>query len=274
MTKRIPRESISDLVLGKLSPEESLKLLEEIERDPSASEELELVTGMLRFAVVHGKEVFEPMEVASTPEVSPPRGVAELLRSYLRVRKLKYPVAALVVVCVIALGFVAASHLSTDEYYPLTIIESIEFDSRVRGPGQEDLDAAQHLYAEGEPDESLRLLERYVRAFPRSGVIDYVHYSAGAIYLMRSQRSFLSLFPSYDQERVRRGLAHLDSAAHISTNLRIVENSRWLRAKAFLMVRRPEDALGELEKLRSLKGSKSSQASQLISEIQRIQKKD
>jgi len=140
MSKRIPRESISDLVLGKLSPEESLKLLGEIERDPSASEELELVTGMLRFAAVHGREVFEPMKAASKPEVSPPRGVAELLRSYLPVRKLKYPAAALIVVSVIALAFVTASHLSTDEYYPLTILESVEFDSRVRGPGQEDLD--------------------------------------------------------------------------------------------------------------------------------------
>jgi hypothetical protein len=270
MKRRIPRESISDLVLGKLSPEESLRLLEEIERDPSASEELEFAAELLRFAAVHGKSVFERAEYLSPQASGKPRTVAERLESYLHVRNLAYPAIVLVVM----LGLVTASHLSRDKYYPLTGIEGVEFESRVRGPGQEDLDAAQQFYAEGQPDESIRVLERYIRAFPRSEVIDYVHYSTGTIYLLSSRRSFLSLFPSYDHERVMHGLDHLDSALHNSTNVHIIENSHWLRAKAFLMRHRPYDALVELEGLKSLGGSRSDQASELISEIRRIENKE
>ena len=46
----IPLFALSDLVLGHLSPEDSLKLLDEIEKDPRASADLEFVIGLLNFA--------------------------------------------------------------------------------------------------------------------------------------------------------------------------------------------------------------------------------
>ena len=40
MKRRVKSAAISDLVLGKLSPEESMRLIEQMENDPGASEDL------------------------------------------------------------------------------------------------------------------------------------------------------------------------------------------------------------------------------------------
>jgi len=141
MKKRINRQLITDLVLGKLSPEESLRLLEEIEEDPSASEKLELVSGVLRFADVHGKEVFEVSKDTSSSGVHASRTVAERLGGYLHVGRPAYAARALVVACVLVLGLVALSHISRDRYHTLAQIEGIGFESKVRGPGEENLAA-------------------------------------------------------------------------------------------------------------------------------------
>ncbi len=48
--KRIPTSKLTDLALGHLSPEESLKLLEEIEKSEELSERFELIVQLVNLS--------------------------------------------------------------------------------------------------------------------------------------------------------------------------------------------------------------------------------
>ena len=261
--KKTNINSIIDLAKGNLSPEDSLKVLEEVNRNPEASRELDDVSNLMNFVAVEGESVFEEPEHSAAAK---PWRWRELFGS----RILASPITAVAAAFVLLVGFVLASSLTTSKYYDLTQMDGLEFESRVRGPGQEDFAIAYQHFSEGRYDESIRLLERYIRAFPHSDLVDYAHYSAGAIYLLASHKSFLSLFPSFDPERVMKGLDHLNVAASTASNVRVIDDSHWLRAKGFLMLHRIEDALSELRIVESLNGPKRDQASELIARIREV----
>ncbi|MEK6571463.1 MAG: outer membrane protein assembly factor BamD, partial [Bacteroidota bacterium] len=255
-----------------LSPEDSLKVLEELEQSPDASAELEAVANLLNFVATHGKEVFEREREATPARSSLVGGIIQRLEGFLHSRRFSYPIAAILVVFVVIGGLMVVSSLTTSEYYPLTQIERQEFESRVRGPGLQDFTMAYQAFSEARYDETIRLLERFIRAFPKSELVDYAHYSAGATYLVASERSFLFLFPSFEQDRVMRGLEHLELAIKKSSNPRTIEDSHWLRAKGYLMLGQADQAMAELQIVESMKGLKRESASRLISEIQKLQK--
>ncbi len=58
----IPTSKITDLALGHLSPEESLRLLEEIERSEELSEELQLIVDIIN--------IFQSQKAADTHRLS------------------------------------------------------------------------------------------------------------------------------------------------------------------------------------------------------------
>jgi tetratricopeptide (TPR) repeat protein len=270
MGKNTDRNRIVDLALGKLSPEESLKLLEEIETDPDASRELELANTVLNFVHLHGEEVFGP-EKASMPSKAI-QWDAILLngREFFRRKRFAYPAVVALGALAILGVLVTASHFSTSRYYRLTKIDEMEFDTRLRGPGQEDFVLASDYLLNRRYDESIRVLERYIRAFPRSDLLQFAHYSAGAVYLVSAHSSVVSLFPTYDRERVTRGLSHLSYAETGTSSIKLEEEARWLRAKGFLMLDEPDEALAELQRVVLLNGSRKREATDLISEIRRI----
>ncbi len=272
MKKEQNMSSIRDLALGKLSPEESLKVLEELERNPEASEELDVVADLMNFVALQGEDFFEREQDAVFMGESSAKRIVWKIEEFLRPKRLAYPIAASVVLFVLMSVLVVASALTTSRYFPLTKIDRLEFESRVRGPGLQDFAMAYQSFSERRYDETIRLLERFIRAFPQSELVDYAHYSAGATYLVSSKQSFLSLFPSFDHERVTRGLEHLELAIQKSSNPRTIEDSHWLRAKGYLMLDKSDVAIAELQMVESLNRLKRDQASRLVSEIQEIQK--
>ncbi|MFQ5797915.1 MAG: tol-pal system YbgF family protein [Bacteroidota bacterium] len=272
MKKERNTSSIRDLALGKLSPEESLKVLEKLERNPEASEELDVVADLMNFVAIQGEGLFEREQDAVFVGESSAKRIVWKVEELLRPKKLAYPIAALVVLFVLMSVLVVASALTTSRYYSLTKIDRLEFESRVRGPGLQDFAMAYQSFSESRYDEAIRLLERFIRAFPQSELVDYAHYSAGATYLVSSEQSFLSLFPSFDHERVTRGLEHLELAIQKSSNPRTIEDSRLLRARGYLMLDKSKKAIAELRIVESLNGLKREQASRLISELQEIEK--
>jgi tetratricopeptide (TPR) repeat protein len=157
---------------------------------------------------------------------------------------------------------------TTGKFSTLAYVEAPTFDHRVRSSTQLDIGAVNQLCGEERYDEALRLLDRFIRAYPQSAWVAYAHYSAGLIYLHIAYRSTLGLFPSYDPVHVAAGLDHLEISATISPNVRLVEESCWLRAKGFLMLERPDEALLELQKMELLDGSLKTEAADLIRKIQ------
>jgi len=260
---------LSDLALGHLAPEESLRLLDHIEGDPEASAELELHIAMVNLAEAKGDEIF-----GARPDPAGGEGIFSGVRESAPVWVQSFRPAlvlrAIAVLLIPVLLLIGADRLLTDPYAELARVERTEFNVLVRAGEQEDVDLAYRLLDAGQHEEALRLFERFARAFPESDIIDYVHYSAGSVYLMTAQRTFLSLFLSYDRERSVAGMDHLRHAIDHSSNMRLIEESHWLRAKGYLMLRLPEEAREELQLVIGLGGRRKNDATRLLHEISNL----
>jgi hypothetical protein len=266
MQKRVDTSLIGDFALGKLSPEESLKVLDAIENDPEASARFELITGLINVAESRGAEIFERGTVVG-PELSRRGNLAAGLWSLLAGRKLVL-VAALAGLClgVIVVASLVSS-LTLPKYYAYATVDGAEYVSGVRG--LDEFAAAHTLIARGETDEATTILERYMRAFPQGEHVDYAHYLAGAAYLVSAHHSILTLFPSFDHDRAFAAIRHLEAAAGHSTNPRVKEESHWLLAKAWLMLGRSDEGIVELQNVLSLDGPRKTPASTLLKELQK-----
>ena len=250
---------MSDLVLGKLSPEESLRLLEEIERDPVASEELEARTRLLAQVRSGGEFLFSPVRSTAGRSL---RWVRRLWSDgFLSPRLIG--AAILVVIALLPL----TSALTRGPYVDIARVEAPRYESLLRSVGESDIALAIRLLRTGRSHESLLLLERFCRAYPESDMRQYAHYLAGAVYLVDARRAFLGMFASYDAASVQAGLAHLDEALRLSESPRLVEESHWLRAKALLMLERPDDAIAELRVVCSLEGVRAEDAASLMETV-------
>ncbi len=272
MTRKIQKSKLIDFAMGKLTPEESLSIIEMLEKDPVASRELEVISGILNIAALEGQEAFKKVESETTSKY--PRFLDAIVdfADQLRERRIAYPLLGFSSVVLAIVGLVVASRLATGRYYELTQIERPEFEVPVRGQEEVDFGTAQRLYSQGKFDESIHLMERYIRAFPEGDMIDYAHYSAGAMHLLSSQQSFLSLFPSFDRRKILTGMEHLQQAIVTTRNARIAEDALWLRAKGYLMLDSADEAVGELSKIERLNGMRKDSASQLIARIRILQR--
>jgi tetratricopeptide (TPR) repeat protein len=271
MGKKVRKTSIVDFATGKLSPEESLKVLEYVERNPDASKDLDVASGLLNVVALQGKEVFESADERVVRK-SALREFIDRFEDAFRSRAIRYGVLGFAALFIAVIGLVVASRMMTSRYYDLTGIDGLTFEDVVRSPEEVDFARAQQLFAEQRYDETIDDLERFLRAFPHSELADYAHYAIGAVNLLASRRSIAWLFPSFEEQRVMQGLAHLEISARTSPNRRIVEESHWLRAKGFLMLDRPAEALAELTRVELLGGARKKDADQLIAAINRIPK--
>jgi tetratricopeptide (TPR) repeat protein len=269
MAEHVNRAKLSDLVLGHLSPEESLRLIDQMESDPESSSELEFYVEAANYAATSGAEVFGTVYTRAQRGQSP-RGVEESLASWIpswRPDRLVLAGALALVLCLFIFG---AGWLLESRYAGLASVERPQFEVLVRSGQQEDVDIAYRLLNAGKREEALRLLERYVRAFPESEIADYAHYSAGAIHLMAAEKSFFWFFHMYDRERALAGMDHLRLAIDRSSNYRLIEESHWLRAKGYLMQEMPEEARGELQLVIGFDGLRKIDATRLLHEITHI----
>ncbi|MCK5573537.1 MAG: hypothetical protein KAJ12_12290, partial [Bacteroidetes bacterium] len=260
------RSKLSDLVLGHLSPEESLRLIDQIESDPEASSDLEFYVEAVNFAAT---EVFGTVH-RRAQRGKYPRGVEESLATWLPLRRPDRLILVGALALVLCLFLFGAGWLLESRYAGLAGVERPQFEVLIRSGEQEDVDIAYRLLNAGKHEEALRLLERYVRAFPESEIADYAHYSAGAIHLMTAKKSFFWFFHMYDRERTLAGMVHLRLAIDRSWNFRLIEESHWLRAKGYLMQEMPEEASEELQLVIGFDGRRKIDATRLLHEISRV----
>jgi outer membrane protein assembly factor BamD (BamD/ComL family) len=170
-----------------------------------------------------------------------------------------------------ALGVVACINMiSSNRLNELTGIDRTAFSWNARGADNSDIAGAYICFTHGEYEKSLSLLDRHLRLQPDDDLAPFVHYTAGAVCLIASKRSYFDLIQAYDGSLITEALQHLSSAEARSTNRRLLEESRFLRAKALLMINRPLEAVAELDTVRSLNGPRSDEAMQMIERIHAI----
>jgi hypothetical protein len=264
MAKKIPTSTIIDFAHGRLSPSESLEVLDSIERDPRASKELDLVVDLMNEAADPDSAVFAPPLPARKPFLT------RVIRSFagaFRNHPFLHPAGAfgsLVVTLCIVIGINLMSSNKLDE---LTGIDRTAFTWNARGTDNSDIAGAYVFFTNGEYEKSLTLLDRYLRLEPRGELAPYVHYTAGAVSLISSKRNHFSLFQTHDALLISNALEHLSRAISGTSNRRLLEESRFLRAKGYLMLYRPAEAIAELDTVRTLNGPRSEEAMQMIERI-------
>jgi tetratricopeptide (TPR) repeat protein len=268
MRKKIPIDRIVDFASGQLSREESLALLNEIEHDQQASQDLDLIASMMDVVETEGDNLF-------AEKTAKPESVFSRLRSFgssLLPKLRAHPVLSGAAAFAAVLAAIMVMLPQSSPYGTMASVRDYDFGATVRGVELEDFNAAFDLYREGEYEESIKLFERYIRAFPRSKLLEYAHYSAGAAYLRWSEWRFSSLFIGFDRGRVQKGIEHLQEVVRVSGNGRLLEDVHWLLAKGSLMISNPGLAMDELHIVVQMGGSRRDEAAEMIQELQTLQR--
>jgi hypothetical protein len=264
MAERIQTSTIVDFAHGRLTPEESFGLLESIEKDPRASKDLDLVVDLMNEASDPQSDMFMSPAFHQKPFLV--RTFRSFVKSF-RSHPVLYPVGTLGCVVAALVIVISMNLLSANKLDELTGIDRTAFTWNARGTDNSDIAGAYLCFTNGDYAKSLTLLDRYLRLEPHGDLAPYVHYTAGAVCLIASKQSYFSLFPTHNGPRVSEALRHLSLAIDQTSNRRLLEESRLLRAKGYLMLHRPDEAIADLDTVRSLNGPRSEEAMQMIERI-------
>jgi hypothetical protein len=259
--KRANRTStLVDFARGKLSPEDSWKILDSIESTPDHSSELEVIIDVMNVSEERGELLYR--QDANAQERS---GQAETFLQRLLPKKVRLsPAFALGGVVVVILGMLVGIRLSTSDYYALAETGELRIESVVRGPGAEDFEVARQRIERNDIPGAIRVLQRYTRAFPEGVGTDYAHYCVGALYLKLARQTIVLLVPTFDAEDVNLALAHLADAIQETRNDVLAEDAYVLRAKGFIMINKPDAAIKELNNALKYNGPKQSEIHSLL----------
>ena len=264
MARKIRTSTIIDFAKGRLTPAESLGLLESIEKDPRASKELDLVVDLMNEAADPQTHLFAGSPSNRRPFVI--RTFRSLIDGF-RNHPFLYPAGAFGSLAGAVVILIAINFLSVNKYDELTSIDRTAFAWNARGTDNSDISGAYISFTNGHYDKSIALLERYLRQDPEGDLAPFVQYTVGAVCLIDSRQKYLALFPAHNNERIAEALQHLSRALVQTSNRRLLEESRLLRAKGLLMLHRPLEAIAELDTARSLSGPRSEEAMQMIERI-------
>jgi len=225
----IDRSTLIAFAFGKLSREESLRVLAEIEKDDALSRDLEEVILVMRSAQEGGNGREDARR-----------------RSTITEPMLKYLVRLAAVLVLGLISAVSVSELTKGKYHDLARLDNVDFSGQWRGDGDDDIEWARREFAVGDRDAAISKLERVVRTRPAGESMNVVHCMVGAMLLATAERSVWGLFPHFEEKRTTQALGHLVLAMQ-STNILVVEEAHRLRMKAFLMLNEPQEAIKEGE---------------------------
>jgi tetratricopeptide (TPR) repeat protein len=251
---------LSDFVLGKLSPEESLRVLDELERDPEASQAVDDYAALLVYAQGEGREVFE-RRVAhpASARVAPLKRIGDAVRS----RRWVLAAAAVVAIAVVTGMFVRGKSVLWGDEAAYAALTDVEFGVGIRAEADDNLMVAMTLFREGNYDRSIRVLERVLKAEPSHPFTDFVNYSLGVVHLAAAESRVGGSISLYDREHVNRALESLRRAAMLTPSSRLAEEAHWLTAKGQLMLGEREAGLSSLERVIEYEGKREGEARRL-----------
>ena len=245
----IDQDMLIAFACGKLSREESLRVLAKIENDDTLSRDLEEVLLVMRGVQEqeYGRE-------------------DACRRRVIREPIMKYVLRLAAVLVVGLLSAISVSELTKGKYHDLARITDLDFSGRWRGDQDDEIEWARREFTGGNRDGAIRELERVIQTRPAGESMAVVHWMVGAMQLETAERSVWGLFPRYDEKRAVQALDHLTLAMR-STNVRVVEEAHLLRMKGFLMLNKPQEAMREGEEVVRIGGEGGAEAMMLLHEI-------
>jgi hypothetical protein len=242
--------SLVDLALGKLTPEQSLEVIDKLEQDPFKSSELELIINILASA-----EALPAIEDSrNNPKRGYPSGVRERRSDFTLAMR-----SAAAIVLLLGSVFLSGE-FSEAPYASLIRVCAEDMDVRTRGESAEIVEIAYALVLEGDNVRATELVNWCLNAFPEGEESAQAHLLKGGMLLMASKRSVLGFFSHYDTVLAARGLSELHLAFGQTNQRRLKECALWLGVKGNLMVGNKSAALNQIETLELIGGTRQADA--------------
>ncbi len=260
MAPNLSSSRLSDFVLGKLSPEESLRVLDDLENDPEASETVDYYASLLAYAQGEGKVIFEGR--AGGGADSPGSRIGRAIRVVSK-RPWILAAAAVLVVAVAVGSLMGKKSILWGADAKYAALSNVDFHVGMRTEADDELMAAWELFRDSEYDRSVAILERMLRVSPTHPFPDQVNYSLGIVHLVAAAEGGVGSVRVFDRAHVRRGLESLRRAARLTASTRLAQEAYWLMAKGHLMVGDRESALAALEEVRERGGKREVEARRL-----------
>ena len=260
MAPKLTPSQLSDFVLGKLSPEESLRVLDELERDPEASKTVDYYSSLLAYAQGEGKEVFEGRVIAAQPHpLAGVRRAMEVVSS----RRWVFAAAAMLALAIAVAVLVRGKSILWGEDAAYAALADVEFGVGIRAEADDNMMIAMNLFRQAEYDQSITVLERLLKAEPAHPFPDRVNYALGLVHLVAAGQGGTESVRVFDRSHISRGLESLQRAIMLTASPRLAEEAHWLSAKGQLMLGRREDGIRALDAVIQVGGRREADARQL-----------
>jgi hypothetical protein len=242
---RVPRETIINFVQGRCTPEEGLRILEQIEASPESSRDLDL------FADIVG--VFHENPGINTQD--PPRpsegGLSGGLRLVKRTRGrrlLAYgaPMAALIVFAAglsIFGGLPGTSHVRTT----LLDVDLSMVEWATRGTTGNDVDAAREEAFRGNFSGAREHIQRFINAAPSREERAFGMIAAGTLCLLEAKDTERWWRQEPDPTLVRQGVEYLQAVVGMPVRPVVRDEARLLLARGLFWLGRRDDAVAQVD---------------------------
>jgi len=245
--------SLVDFAMGKLSSEQSLEVLRELETSDEKSKELEIILEIL--------DTKDPHRRPQRDEDRPSRSANRLLRERIPIFAITMRSAA-VVFLAIGIAFIARE-VSKPMSLDLVKVCVDDMDVRTRSGNSRIAGIAYGLLLDGRNERAMELLDWCVKAFPDGEEGAHAHLLRGGTLLMQADRYRMGFFSHFDTVLVMKGLDELRLVAHLSSRRHIQECALFLEIKGNLMIGNQERAVEHLGKLERMGGIRNLEARKL-----------
>ena len=182
----------------------------------------------------------------------------------------RYAFSTIVILGIIYLGLFTVSNFTTPDYNKniFSTNENGFYVTRGRTSVtfQKGLDAVQ----KGNYDEAINLFEKDIEDHPHQSSIFYAHFITGLTYLKSAESSFLGMFQSFDNEKVKHAIENLRIAIEKNSsgnydNLNL--DAHYYLGRAYLLLGEINIAKEELAIVVESKGKYYNEAKMLIEDL-------
>jgi hypothetical protein len=242
---RVPRETLIKFVQGRCTPEEGLKVLEEVEANPESSRELDLFADIL--GAFHASPDLSPEEpsLPSGRHIRRLRGIVRGAAGYFPIRY-SIPFAALIVIALFAI----VGHFPRIGQGRTTLLETdlsmVEWATR--GVSGGDVDAAREAAFRGDFIGARKHILRYVNIASTESERACGLITAGALCFLEAQEESRGWWHSKpDAELLRLGTGYLDEATRLQVPASVRNEAHLLLARGLYWLDRKPEAIAQLD---------------------------
>ncbi len=209
-------------------------------------------------------------ELPASEDKAPERQIEEKI-IYKRPVFSKYIFVSLLLAAFAYGGMFIFSQIFTSSNYSIAALKNNDEFNITRGRGTEYFQKGLNALDDKNYNQTIEYLNDDIKANPKDETIFYSYYILGLTYLETAPKSFIGLFPSFNQDKVEDGISNLEKSIKLNDSGRyenINLDSYFYLGKASLMKNDKESAKKYFNIVVEKHGSKMSESKSLLNELE------